>query len=82
MLSGRLPVDTRSPSLYTRAHGRSRMAVCTQKEVAMSVQHAVGWRWGRRRILGGLTLAGTAGVLGLCPGLPPPSRPRRQSKCV
>jgi hypothetical protein len=56
-----------------------------RKEVSMRAQQAEGWT--RRRFLSGLTLAGTAGFLGLSPRLvaaePPPETTRlRLSKAV
>jgi NitT/TauT family transport system substrate-binding protein len=49
-----------------------------REEVSMSAQHAAGWT--RRAFLGGLTLAGTAGLLGLRPrpvaAKPPPETTR------
>src|SRR5215475_3655798 len=55
-------VDTASRLHYTRAHAPSGLA-SAREEVTMSVQPVEGWT--RRRFLGGLTLAGTAGLLGL-----------------
>src|SRR5262249_38610328 len=47
--------------------------ICAREEVPMRAQHIDGWT--RRRFIGGLTVAGTAGLLGLHPrpvGAEPP----------
>jgi NitT/TauT family transport system substrate-binding protein len=70
-------IDTSPQPLYTRAD----VPLCTgaaREEVPMSLQQAEGWT--RRRFLGGVTWAGTAGLLSLPPrptaAEPPPETTR------
>src|SRR5215510_3989584 len=71
-------VDTLSQPLYTRTHARSSMISARERRSLMSAPQADGWT--RRRFLGGLTLTGTMGLLGLSPrpvaAEPPPETTR------
>jgi NitT/TauT family transport system substrate-binding protein len=70
-------IDTSPKPLYTRAYVPWR-TVLMKEEVFISAQHAAGWS--RRQFLGGVTLAGTAGLLSLRPmpvaAEPPPETTR------
>src|SRR5215472_15442809 len=73
-LARRRWVLTRPPGPpYTRPHARSHMVSARERRSPMNAQHADDWT--RRRFLGGLTVAGAAGLLGLQPrwvGAEPP----------
>src|SRR5262249_1426577 len=56
-------VDTCISPAYTRADIPVRTVSVSERRSPMSAPHTDGWT--RRRFLGGLTVAGTAGLLGL-----------------
>jgi hypothetical protein len=58
-------VDTSAPPLHSRAHHSSGLITPTGRRPHES---PTGSSWTRRRFLGGVTLAGTAGLLGLDAG--------------